>query len=76
MPHKWALLQRGGMNELAGGSWSCESASSSLSRERQHRLPPQPLRHNHLAVGVNAVNLEHRLRRIESMNAADIAQSP
>jgi hypothetical protein len=66
IPYEWALLQRGRMNEVAGGGWSCISASSSLSRERQHRVPPQPLRHNHLAVNINAVNLKHRLRQIET----------
>ena len=34
--------------------------------ERQHRVPPQPLRHNHFALGINAVNLKHRLRQIET----------
>jgi hypothetical protein len=76
IPYEWALLQRGRMNEVAGGGWSCISASSSLSRERQHRLPPQPLRHNHLAVGINAVDLKHSFARLRPMNVADIGQSP
>jgi hypothetical protein len=76
IPYEWALLQRGRMNEVAGGGWSCISASSSLSRERQHRLPPQPLRPNHLAVGINAVDLKHSFARLRPMNVADIGQSP
>jgi hypothetical protein len=51
------------MSELAGGGWSCQSASSFLSR---HPLPLQPLRQIHLAVGINGVKLEHRLYRIET----------
>ena len=34
--------------------------------ERQHRVPAQTLRHNHLALSINAVNLKHRLRQIET----------
>src|SRR4051794_31484085 len=37
-----------------------------VGEERQHRVPAQPLRHNHLALAINAVNLKHRLRQIET----------
>ena len=37
-----------------------------IDEERQHRVPPQPLRHNHLALAINAMNLKHRLRQIET----------
>src|SRR3954454_1652816 len=41
-------------------------ARRQVGEERQHRVPAQPPRHNHLAVNVDAVNLKHRLRQIET----------
>jgi hypothetical protein len=41
-------------------------ARRQVGEERQHRVPAQTLRHNHLALGINAVNLKHRLRQIET----------
>src|SRR3954469_21256848 len=41
-------------------------ARRQVGEERQHRVAAQPLRHHHLAVDVNAVNLKHRLRKIET----------
>ena len=37
-----------------------------VGEERQYRVPAQTLRHNHLALGINAVNLKHRLRQIKT----------
>jgi hypothetical protein len=37
-----------------------------VGEERQYRVPAQTLRHNHLALCINAVNLKHRLRQIET----------
>src|SRR4051812_41005227 len=41
-------------------------ANGQVGEERQHRVPPQTFRHNHLAVDVDAMNLKHRLRQMET----------
>jgi hypothetical protein len=46
-----------------------------VGEERQHRVPAQTLRHNHLAVNVNAVNLKHQLRQIETDEPAAMTQT-
>jgi hypothetical protein len=43
-----------------------DHASGQVGEKRQYRIPSQPLRYNQLAVDVNAVNLKHRLRQIET----------
>jgi hypothetical protein len=48
-----------------GARLQADQTRRKVGEERQHRVPPQPRRHNHLAVDVNAVNLKHRLRQID-----------
>jgi len=49
-----------------GARFQTDHTRRQVGEERQHRVPPQPLRHDHLALGINAVNLKHRLRQIET----------
>src|SRR3954452_15923404 len=64
-PFKWSirLAQSGSISQ---SNKQTAARPREIGEERQHGPPPQPLRHNHLAVDVNAVNLKHRLRQIET----------
>src|SRR3954464_15179563 len=64
-PFKWSirLAQSGSISQ---SNKQTAARPREIGEERQHRVPAQTLRHNHLAVDVNAVNLKHRLRQIET----------
>jgi len=64
-PFKWSirLAQSGSISQ---SNKQTAARPCEIGEERQHHVAAQTLRHNHLAVDVNAVNLKHRLRQIET----------